>query len=105
MTDHNKADDQLWTKLLSSRSFYAYEFERNSLIENYYVDFFCKELQWTILMSIRSEDIRIKRKTLEVSGYHVTILHAEEVHESFEETISLLTTELQKIIGQPCGGW
>ena len=98
-----KAERKIWYELLSGRNFGGLKFLRQRVIEDYIVDFFCKELRIVIEIDGKSHDFDdlisydIERENrLAQLGFHVIRFSDWEVLNDLGGVASMLTEEVKK---------
>jgi very-short-patch-repair endonuclease len=78
------AEVYLWVNLLKARGLMGYSFLRQRPIDNYIVDFFCKDLRLIIEVDgitheQKTEEDFIRQKKLEEKEYHILRFKDEDV--------------------------
>lgn len=99
-----KAEIKVWKKLLRARMMMGYQFLRQRPIQNYIVDFFCKDLQLIIEIDGLShlfeesfaEDVKREEK-LKSLGYRIIRFTDNEVEHDFENVYRSITGWIEKI--------
>ncbi len=99
-----KAERRIWYELLSGRQFGGYQFLRQRIIDQYIVDFFCKELRLVIEIDGKThefEDVKqndvVREKRLQSLGYSVVRFSDWEVLNNLGEVAELLTAEIEHL--------
>src|SRR5438876_2089806 len=95
------AEVLLWTNLLKARGLKGYQFLRQRVIDNFIVDFFCKELKLVIEVDgitheQKTEEDKQRQSKLENLGYCVMRFRDEEVIGDFLE----VKRKLEKWVGE-----
>ncbi len=85
----------LWDKLLKKRQLRGYQFLRQRPIDNYIVDFFCKELQLIIeidgeIHKFRKGKDKIREHNLKKFGYSIIRFKNEEIQYEFINVLRTL---------------
>ncbi len=94
----------MWYELLSGRQFGGYQFLRQRIIDQYIVDFFCKELRLVIEIDgkthdfddVRQNDV-VREKRLQSLGYSVVRFSDWEVLNNLGEVAEMLSTKIAQV--------
>ncbi len=94
----------MWYELLSGRQFGGYQFLRQRIIDQYIVDFFCKELRLVIEIDGKThefEDVKqnavVDRKGCKSLGYSVVRFSDWEVLNNLGEVAEMLSAKIAQV--------
>jgi very-short-patch-repair endonuclease len=93
----------LWSKVLSVRKMKGYLFNRQYCIENYIVDFMCRELKLVIEIDGYSHDFKIDKdelrdKDLESKGYKVLRILERDILKNLEGVCLEISKTVEELI-------
>ena len=100
-----KSEKRIWHELLSSKKFMGHKFLRQRPIDNYIVDFFCKELKLIIEIDGKSHEFEevitndiIRQLRLEALGYRFMRFSDWELLNDLPQVQVLLTNRINEIL-------
>ncbi|MEP5365127.1 MAG: DUF559 domain-containing protein [Reichenbachiella sp.] len=90
---------KLWSEVLRAKKFYGLQFNRQFPIDNYIVDFVCRELNLVIELDGKSHDLRVQEdrirdKKLELIGFKTVRISEYEVMSDLNNVIRTIEAEL-----------
>jgi len=85
-------EKHLW-KYISGKQMYGYDFDRQTSIDNYIVDFCCKELKLVIELDGRYHDFKVeydeqRQKRMESFGVQVIRFEEKKVLENIDQVLA-----------------
>ena len=99
-----KAERRIWYELLSGKKFLGYKFLRQRAIDNFIVDFFCRELKLIIEIDGKSHDFpdviardNIRSERLKELGYEIIRFSDWEVLNDLPEVQVLLVNKIHDL--------
>ncbi|NND31918.1 MAG: DUF559 domain-containing protein [Saprospiraceae bacterium] len=97
----------LWENLFKEKNFYGYEFNRDQLLFDLQVDFFCAEVNFAVLIvdpisENRSFPKAEFRKSISEKGLKLIIISRQEISQDYNQTIDYITKEFINLVGYDC---